>query len=49
LGALIQNCDIVVSLVPAQFHVPIANMCLKYNKHLITSSYISPEMRELDD
>lgn len=29
-------------------HMPVAKSCLKLNKHLVTSSYISPAMQELD-
>lgn len=45
---LVQNADIVVSLMPPGLHVLLAKDCLEYRKHLITSSYISPEMKELD-
>ena len=39
--------DIVVSMLPGDWHVPIAKLCLKCHGHFISSSYISPEMREL--
>jgi len=39
--------DIVVSMLPGDWHVPIAKLCLKCNSHFVSSSYISPEMREL--
>jgi saccharopine dehydrogenase-like NADP-dependent oxidoreductase len=29
-------------------HMPIARACLKLGKHLTTSSYISPDMKALD-
>lgn len=29
-------------------HMPIAKSCLRNNRHLATSSYISPEMEALD-
>jgi saccharopine dehydrogenase-like NADP-dependent oxidoreductase len=45
---LVQNADIVVSLMPPQLHVLLAKDCLEFRKNLITSSYISPEMKELD-
>jgi saccharopine dehydrogenase-like NADP-dependent oxidoreductase len=45
---LLKTCDIAISLVPAPFHPNIARACIKHKKHLITSSYISPEMRALD-
>lgn len=45
----IKDADIVVSMLPARFHVKVARTCLKYNKSLITPSYVSDEMWKLDD
>ena len=42
----IRQSNLVISLMPPQLHYLIAVDCLQYKKHLITSSYISPEMRE---
>lgn len=39
----------VCSLLPVLFHPTIAKLCIEYKKHLVTASYISPEMRELHD
>lgn len=44
----IQNADIVVSMLPARFHIEVAKDCLKYNKCMVTASYVSKEMQELD-
>lgn len=30
-------------------HMPIAKACLKLGKHMVTSSYISPEMEQLNE
>jgi alpha-aminoadipic semialdehyde synthase len=48
LGSIISSHDIVVSFVPATMHPIVAAECLKYNKHLVTASYISPAMQSLD-
>ena len=40
--------DIVVSMLPGDWHVPLAEMCLSRGAHFVSSSYISPEMRALD-
>jgi hypothetical protein len=40
--------DIVVSMLPAEWHLPLARACLAEGAHFITSSYIAPEMRALD-
>lgn len=47
--ALIEKADIVISMLPASFHPKIAKACLKFNKNLITPSYISPEMNAFDE
>ncbi|BAX80452.1 saccharopine dehydrogenase C-terminal domain-containing protein [Labilibaculum antarcticum] len=45
----ISAADIVVSMVPASMHVIVAKECLRHGKHLLTPSYVSPEMMELDE
>lgn len=45
---LVAQSDIVVSLMPPHLHVLLAQDCIEYKKHIITSSYVSPEMKELD-
>ena len=45
----IKKSDIVISMLPARFHIEVAKDCLTYNKHMVTASYISKEMRALDD
>ncbi|CAG8691904.1 3722_t:CDS:10, partial [Acaulospora morrowiae] len=49
LSELVKGSDAVVSLIPASLHHIVAEACILYKKHMITASYISPEMRELDD
>jgi saccharopine dehydrogenase-like NADP-dependent oxidoreductase len=44
----IQNADIVISMLPARFHIKVAEDCLTYGKHLVTASYISDELLKLD-
>lgn len=39
----------VHSLLPALFHSTIAKLCVEFKRHLVTASYISPEMRGLHD
>lgn len=45
---LVSQSDIVISLMPPELHTLLAKDCLTFKKHLITSSYVSPEMRALD-
>ena len=40
--------DILVSMLPGDWHVPLANLCLEKKSHFVSSSYISHEMRELN-
>ncbi len=44
---LVSSADVVVSLLPARFHIHVARTCLKFGKSLFTASYESDEMREL--
>ena len=44
----IQKADIVISMLPARFHVDVAKDCITFNKHMVTASYISSEMKALD-
>jgi len=39
--------DVVVSMLPGDWHVPLAGMCAGKGAHFVSSSYISPEMREV--
>ncbi|KAH8813712.1 Saccharopine dehydrogenase-domain-containing protein [Flagelloscypha sp. PMI_526] len=44
---LVGESDLVISLLPATMHVGVAELCLKHQKHLVTASYISPDMAAL--
>lgn len=44
----IEKSDIVISMLPARFHIEVAKDCLLFNKHMVTASYISKEMKALD-
>ncbi len=44
----IAKADLVISMLPARFHIDIAVDCLAEKKNLITPSYISPEIQALD-
>lgn len=45
---IIEGADLVISMLPAYFHTIIAKSCLLNKKHMITASYVSPEMKALD-
>lgn len=46
--AVVQDADVVISMLPARFHPVVAEACLMFDKHLITASYVSDDMRGLD-
>jgi len=49
LEKLVSDYDITVSLLPYKYHSDVANVCLRYGKSLVTTSYIQPGMMELDE
>jgi len=49
LNKMVAEHDIAVSLLPAPNHPIVARACLDACKHMVTTSYISPEMRALDE
>ncbi len=46
---LVKNADIVLSLMPPDLHFLLAKDCLKFKKNLITSSYVSDQLKELHE
>jgi saccharopine dehydrogenase-like NADP-dependent oxidoreductase len=48
LSKLIDDCDLAISLVPYAYHPVIAKYCIEKKKQMITTSYVSDAMRELD-
>ena len=49
LAQLIKNNDIIVSLLPWVHHLKVAKLCLKHNKHMATTSYVSDDMQKLNE
>jgi len=45
----IGKSDVVLSMLPAMFHQLVADACLAEGKHLVTASYATQEMRNMDD
>ena len=48
LEKLVSESDLTVSLLPYTFHVKVANLCIKHKKHLVTTSYVSDDMKALN-
>lgn len=47
-AALVQKADVVISMLPAHLHIEVAKDCIAHKKHLVTASYVSDAMQELD-
>ncbi|XP_036356973.1 alpha-aminoadipic semialdehyde synthase, mitochondrial isoform X2 [Octopus sinensis] len=47
LENLVQEHDVVISLLPFIYHPEIAKVCIANQKNMVTASYVSPAMREL--
>ncbi|MGJ8604739.1 MAG: saccharopine dehydrogenase family protein [Marivita sp.] len=48
LSAALSEGDVVVSMLPGDWHVDLAQMAIEAKAHFVSSSYIAPEMRALD-
>jgi saccharopine dehydrogenase-like NADP-dependent oxidoreductase len=48
LDSLMAAHDLTVSLLPYAFHVMVARHCIRNKKHMVTTSYVKPEMKALD-
>jgi len=48
LARALRPDDVVVSMLPGDWHVPLANLCIEKGAHFVSSSYISPEMHGLN-
>lgn len=45
----IADADVIISMLPARFHYLVANECVNQKKHMVTASYVSKEVKLLDD
>ncbi|MGV9003300.1 saccharopine dehydrogenase family protein [Flavobacterium sp.] len=46
--AEIQKATIVISMLPAHMHIEVARDCVLFKKNMVTASYISDAMQDLD-
>jgi saccharopine dehydrogenase-like NADP-dependent oxidoreductase len=49
LNDLVTEASLVVSLLPYIYHVRVARACVEHQRPLVTTSYVSEEMEELDE
>jgi len=49
LDAAVAKVDLVISLIPYTFHATVIKSAIRNKKHVVTTSYVSPAMLELDE
>ncbi|WP_192823611.1 saccharopine dehydrogenase family protein [Rufibacter sp. LB8] len=45
----VSQADVVISMLPALFHPVVAQTCLALGKHLVTASYVPPEIKAMHE
>ncbi|KAK4935915.1 saccharopine dehydrogenase (NADP+, L-glutamate-forming) [Elasticomyces elasticus] len=48
LDAEVEKVDLVISLIPYTFHATVIKSAIRKKKNVVTTSYVSPAMMELD-
>ncbi|MFP3860485.1 MAG: saccharopine dehydrogenase C-terminal domain-containing protein [Bacteroidales bacterium] len=48
-GELIEQADLVISMLPARMHSWVAMDCVEKGTHMLTASYVSEDIKELDE
>lgn len=49
LDKALEQVDLVISLIPYTYHALVVKGAIRKKKHVVTTSYVSPAMMELDD
>ncbi|KAF9001025.1 Saccharopine dehydrogenase-domain-containing protein [Cyathus striatus] len=49
LGKAVAEYDLTISLIPYTYHALVIKPAIKSKTHVVTMSYVSPTMRELDE
>lgn len=45
--SIIADNDVIISMLPAHMHTTVAKDCLTFEKHMITASYVSDEIKQM--
>ncbi|MEM6642012.1 MAG: saccharopine dehydrogenase C-terminal domain-containing protein [Bacteroidota bacterium] len=45
----IKSHDLVISMLPARFHIAVAKSCAKFGTHFLTASYLKEDIKQLDN
>lgn len=48
LDTMVKDHDLTVSFLPYAYHAMVAKKCIRHSKNMVTTSYVQPEMVELD-
>ncbi|KAH3672861.1 hypothetical protein WICMUC_004083 [Wickerhamomyces mucosus] len=48
LNAAVSDHDLIISLIPYIYHATVVKSAIKYKKNVVTTSYISPALKELE-
>lgn len=48
LDEMVASHDLTVSLLPWTYHIMVAKHCIRHKKNMVTTSYVKPEMKALD-
>lgn len=49
LNTEVSKASIVISMLPARFHTQVARSCIAHSKNMVTASYCSREMKDLNE
>ncbi len=49
LSVEVRKADLVISMLPSKFQSIVAKECIRFGINMVTASYISPEIQDLDD
>ncbi|BCS01159.1 saccharopine dehydrogenase (NADP+, L-glutamate-forming) [Aspergillus luchuensis] len=49
LDKALEQVDLAISLIPYTFHANVIKSAIRTKKHVVTTSYVSPAMMELDE
>ncbi len=44
----VEQSDLVISMLPARYHIEVAKDCIEFGKHMVTASYVSDQMQALN-
>ena len=48
IDALVSKNDLIISLIPYIYHVNVVKSAIKFKKNVVTTSYVSDALKELE-